>query len=305
MNRAGIATAAGMLAAFSAYAPAAVSAAPSAAASAQARECAPESGQAAQARVRAGSHVTERNQPGAAQVAEMERDFRGRLGRLAVAGQKPLVAITVRVHFQVVYGSSGNVPDATLAKQLDVLNKAYASSGVSFTLAETKRTNNATWFSDPQANESKMKNALRAGGAQDLNFYTGNLGGGLLGWATFPSSYRSQPKLDGVVVHYQSLPGGTLTNYNEGHTGTHEVGHWLGLYHTFQDGCSGQGDAVADTPPEQSPASGCPNGRDTCTSPGVDPIHNFMDYSYDSCMTEFTPGQKQRMSEQWAAYRTA
>ncbi|TDD94994.1 zinc metalloprotease [Actinomadura rubrisoli] len=298
MKRAGIATAVGMLAMFTAYAPAATPAA-----SAQTDRCAPEHGRPAQARVRAGAHVTEPNQPGDAKVAAMEKDFHDRIGRLATAGRTTTAAITVRVHFQVVYGSAGNIPDATLNRQVDVLNTAYASSGVSFTLAEIKRTNNAAWFSDPEGNESQMKNALRVGGAQDLNFYTADLGASLLGWATFPSQYRSQPKLDGVVVHYQSLPGGSLGNYNEGDTGTHEIGHWLGLYHTFQGGCSGQGDSVADTPAEQSPAQGCPTGRNTCSSPGADPIHNYMDYSYDSCMTEFTTGQAQRMRDQWAAYR--
>ncbi|WP_433464643.1 zinc metalloprotease [Spirillospora sp. CA-128828] len=296
MKRAGIAAALGLAAALTAYAPAAP--ATLAAPAAPSTKCAD---QPAQARVRAGAHVTERNQPGAAKVAAMEKEFHDRLGKLKKV--KPAAAMTVRVHFQVVYGSAGNVSDATLNKQLDVLNDAYSDSGVTFTLAGIKRTQNSAWFSDPEGNERQMKTALHAGNAQDLNFYTADLGSSLLGWATFPSDYRSQPAMDGVVIHYQSLPGGSLGNYNEGDTGTHEVGHWMGLYHTFQGGCSGQGDSVSDTPAEQSPASGCPTGRDTCSAPGADPIHNFMDYSYDSCMYEFTPGQAQRMQSQWAAYR--
>ncbi|KAI0347508.1 metalloprotease [Trametopsis cervina] len=222
-----------------------------------------------------------------------------------------LAGVTIPVYFHVISKDTttagGNVPDSQLASQITVLNQDYAGSGLTFTLAGTTRTVNAQWFNsvdDTSSLQTTMKKQLRQGGVNALNVYTvGFTSSSLLGYSTFPSSYSGNPTDDGVVMLYSSVPGGTATNYNLGRTLTHEAGHWVGLYHTFQGGCSGSGDQVSDTPAEASSASGCPTGRDTCSSAGVDPIHNYMDYTYDSCMNQFTPGQITRLQGQLRTYR--
>ncbi|KAJ7488333.1 metalloprotease [Mycena latifolia] len=225
----------------------------------------------------------------------------------------PLVA-TLKIYFHVISKDStlagGNIPDSQIADQVSVMNTAYAGTGITWVLGGTTRTVNANWFNTvgPDTTvQTTMKNSLRTGGVTDLNVYTvgfvSGAGAGLLGYSTFPSSYSSAPKDDGVVMLFSSVPGGTTTSFNLGGTLIHEAGHWVGLYHTFQGGCSGSGDMVSDTPPEASPASGCPTGRDTCSGGGVDPIHNYMDYTVDSCYTEFTAGQMTRLKGQMSTYR--
>jgi hypothetical protein len=214
----------------------------------------------------------------------------------------------IPVAFHVIYsGSTGNVPESQLQSQISVLNAAYASSGYSFFIASIDRTENASWFAMQPGTtaEQQAKSALVKSPTTTFNFYTANPGGGLLGWATFPWNLAANPTQDGVVILYSSLPGGTAVPYNQGDTGTHESGHWLGLYHTFQGSCSSFNDRVSDTPAEASAAYGCPVGRDTCRASGVDPIFNFMDYTDDSCMNTFTPGQSARIQSIVSTYRPA
>ena len=151
---------------------------------------------------------------------------------------------------------------------------------------------------------STYRKQTRQGGANALNIWLVDFA--YLGIATFPWDYDRNPGIDGIRVHYDSLPGGSIANYNLGETATHEAGHWLGLYHTFQGGCNDKGDYVDDTPAMLVPTSGCPTGKDTCPKKeGLDPIHNYMDYSWDSCYSEFTPDQAARMQDQWLFYRAS
>jgi hypothetical protein len=212
----------------------------------------------------------------------------------------------IDVYFHVIEDGAGGgmVSDTAIAAQMQVLNASFAFTGWSFNLVLVDRTASAAWYNgcDSASIEAEMKAALRQGSADDLNVYTCGPGDGLLGWATFPSSYSFAPVDDGVVVLDGSLPGGSAAPYNMGDTAVHEVGHWMGLYHTFQGGCSKSNDYVSDTPPERIPAYDCV-ARDSCKGGGLDPVTNFMDYTGDACMNHFTAGQDARMDAQFTAYR--
>lgn len=223
---------------------------------------------------------------------------------------------TVPVWFHVVTdGATGALTGKQIGDQITVLNKTFgggeggARTGFAFALAGVTRTDNAEWFyaGPGGTDEHAMKTALRRGGTDTLNIYS-TTAGGYLGWAYLPEivTKPGQAYLDGVVVDWESWRGTSdryADRYDEGETGTHEVGHWLNLEHTFFGGCSAKGDFVDDTPAQKVPTSGCPVGKDTCAAPGADPIHNYMDYSYDDCYTEFTAGQTQRMRDAWLLYR--
>jgi hypothetical protein len=242
-----------------------------------------------------------------------ENDFTEALKSYTDPGEDVKAATVIPVYWHVIYSSKtyvgGYLTASQIGKQITRLNKDYSGSGVQFKLVKTDYTKNAVWFDlvGPKTSyQTAMKNKLRVGGKATLNVYSVGFkrgtGKGLLGYATFPVSVKNL-KDDGVVLLWSTLPGGSSANYNLGRTATHEIGHWSGLYHTFQGGCTGSGDYVSDTPAEASAAYGCPKGRDTCKSAGKDPIHNYMDYTYDSCMYQFTKGQVSRLRRQLSIYR--
>ena len=271
-----------------------------------AEECAGGSG----ARVRSGS---------GAQEPKLYPDYQA--NAYGVIKDRPRLAngsVTITTIFHVITDHTLGPDersryDQLIANQMTVLNDAYAGRTAAaasdtpfrFRLQEVTYTANASWATvAPGKVERDMKTALHQGDSTTLNVYAADIGGGLLGWAYFPKAYNNgRDYIDGVVILDESMPGGNAGKYAEGDTLTHEVGHWLMLEHTFKSGCSASGDFVADTPKEAYPQFDCPVGADSCPAPGVDPIHNFMDYTQDSCMNMFTAGQADRMSDAWLAFR--
>lgn len=214
--------------------------------------------------------------------------------------------LTIPIAFHVITcNGAGNVPQSQIDAQVTELNRAFRGTGFSFVLSSVDRTEDCHWFKRALSpgTEKDMKQVLAIDVTHTLNVYTVVPAKAVIGWSYLPQFLPEDSYLQGVVIHYATLPGGTLAPYNEGGTLDHEVGHYLGLLHTFQNGCVAPGDFVDDTPFEASPAFGCPIGRNTCPQPGDDPIHNYMDFSDDACYTEFTSGQAARMQAVVAAYR--
>ena len=176
-----------------------------------------------------------------------------------------------------------------------LLNQSYAQTGFAFNLVSVDYPKNDSWYfrASYSVEENDLKAMHRKGSMRDLNLYTvnsGSIGAGVIGWCLYPTAYNNI--YDGCSVHYGTLPNGPpeYFPYNEGTTAVHEVGHWFGLYHTFQNGCNSPGDYVDDTPYEDNSAAtntphyDCNAPYKTCPlTPGLDNIYNFMAYTTDSC----------------------
>jgi PKD repeat protein len=234
--------------------------------------------------------------------------------------------LVIPVVFHVIKKTDGTgaISDALIQSQIDILNEDFnavtgtpgamgTNAKIQFVLAKLDPSGNPTtgievvtnntYFQDPgSGGQNTMKRALKWDPTKYLNIYTNNAGGsGTLGYATFPSTSAGTQE-DGVVLNWvyvgRNAPGGEP--YDQGRTATHEVGHYLGLYHTFQSGCGTttapftSGDLIGDTAREAQPNYGCNPVASGCGG-GMSPIENYMDYSGDVCMTKFTVQQVNRI----------
>ena len=238
--------------------------------------------------------------------------------------------ITIPVVVHVVYNTTAqNISDAQIQSQINVLNQDFrklnadassvpsvfaglaSDAQIEFCLAKRDPNGNATTgITRTQTTRTSFAYSgdyikYNSTGGKDawdrnqyLNLWVGNLSGGLLGYAQFPGGAAAT---DGVVCTYTAFgtTGTAAAPFNKGRTATHEVGHWLNLYHIWGDdngACTGS-DQVADTPNQANSNGGCPAfPKVSCSNgPNGDMWMNYMDYTDDRCMYMFTTGQKTRM----------
>ncbi len=238
------------------------------------------------------------------------------------------VTIKIPVVFHVVYKTAAqNIPDERLIEQIAILNADFrrlnadttntpgafhdvaADCNVEFCIAAVDPDGNpttgilrvatdVTTFGFDDGIKFTAMGGSNAWPADDyLNFWSGNIGAFLLGYAQFPGGPDAT---DGVVINFQNVGNNDAGYpYHLGRTATHEIGHWLNLYHIWGDdaGC-GASDLCGDTPNQKVETYGCPGfpKTDLCSAdaPGI-MFQNYMDYTDDACMNIFTEDQKSRI----------
>ena len=211
--------------------------------------------------------------------------------------------LIVYVAWHVIHASNnaGNLTDVQIEYQIQVMNYDFQEHNIAFILDTIDRTANETWFEgwDPDNGgmDTQGMQALNYDPYHYLNIYSAELAGGAgfvtCGYTWWPTNYGEGHYRQGISIDYRCIAGGSYGD----DTATHEIGHYFGLYHTFQTDCSAPDDAVADTPRNHSDyLHGCNSSQDSCPDdPGNDPVSNYMNYSSVGCTHNFTLGQKDRM----------
>ncbi|KAM4064285.1 hypothetical protein HRG_006125 [Hirsutella rhossiliensis] len=224
-----------------------------------------------------------------------------------------LVPFTVNVSAHLVATPGGkHLSEKALDGQMDIINRSFAPHNISFALVETEHIIDTLWGQG--IDEMRMMWKSNRGDARTLNLYfierfsdDPTTTGLLYSPDRIPRDLGTY-RVDGAIIAAHTVPGGPGWDAAtwEGKAAVRGIGYWLGLLGTSRVRCSGQGDYVDDTPAAMRDESLgiCPVGLDSCPDqPGLDPIHNFMSPTSDSCKTEFTPGQGRRMHKRWRALR--
>lgn len=247
-------------------------------------------------------------------------------GQFLKAGNVRVIPVVVHV---IHNGGVENISEAQIQSQFEVLNEDYrkmagsngdgngVDSEIEFRLAKInpdgKCTNGIVRIQSTLTNHqthqrSQLSNLSFWDNTRYLNVYVvKSINNGSAGYASFPGGPDND---DGIVIMHNYFGKTGTASSGLGRTMTHETGHWLGLYHTFNNGCGTDtcldGDYVCDTPPAASPTNfNCPV-KNSCTNdfPDInDQVQNYLDYSSDACMNMFTSGQKQRMDATLSALR--
>ena len=231
--------------------------------------------------------------------------------------------IVIKIWFHVIQRTNGTgaISDTRINDQMDALNEDFlALSGtlgsngypthIRFELAGITRTTNDEWYTDSVEDEEAYKQALGKNQDKFLNVYS-NDADGFLGYAYYPTGGTAGQWYDGVTILSASVGGRNngFSFYDQGRTLTHEIGHYLGLIHTFGDTSTcgnsfSSGDLIVDTPAESTSYDNTNPACPSTTSCGGTPaIANYMNYNRDSCMDNFTSQQSNRMICSLLTYR--
>ena len=224
-------------------------------------------------------------------------------GLYSIADQPQLL---VPMKFIVMHNNNkGKVQRAQIEKQVAVMDEGFSGAqsggvqpdtGARFKLESVQYVNNAAYYQKCERNAGKIQKAYVKEPEKYLYVIVCHLD--YLGASSLPEDYAESSNNHYIQLLDTTLPGGSDVGFNLGDTLVHEVGHYFGLEHTFEKGCKGQGDYVSDTPAVKVANEEC-TAVDSCPGkPGMDAIENFMDYTPDTCMDRFSPGQVWRMRMQ-------